>query len=56
VSRDGKYVVIGDWSGSGGTDYSVYLGKNWMGSPLFYWGGGVAVYISRQQMGDFHPA
>jgi hypothetical protein len=45
VSRDGKYVVIGDWSGSGGTDYSVYLARL-DGSPAVLLGGGVAGGIS----------
>ena len=45
VSRDGKYAVIGDWSGSGGTDYSVYLAKL-DGSPAVLLGSGVAGGIS----------
>jgi eukaryotic-like serine/threonine-protein kinase len=45
VSRDGKYAVIGDWSGSGGTDYSVYLAKL-DGSPAVLLGSGVAGDIS----------
>jgi eukaryotic-like serine/threonine-protein kinase len=45
VSRDGKYAVIGDDSGSGGTDYKVYLAKL-DGSPAVQVGGGVASGIS----------
>jgi eukaryotic-like serine/threonine-protein kinase len=45
VSRDGKYAVIGDWSGSGGADYSVYLSKL-DGSNAVLLGSGVAGDIS----------
>jgi hypothetical protein len=43
VSRDGRYAVIGDWSGSG--DYDVYLTK-FDGSPPVLLGSGVAGGIS----------
>ena len=45
VSREGKYAVITDMSGSGGKDYSVYLAKL-DGSPAVLLGGGVAGGIS----------
>jgi serine/threonine protein kinase/Tol biopolymer transport system component len=45
VSRDGKYAVISDESGSGGADYSVYLAKL-DGSPAVLLGNGVAGGIS----------
>ena len=45
VSRDGKYAVITDWSGSGGADYSTYLAKL-DGSPAVRLGNGVAGDIS----------
>jgi hypothetical protein len=45
VSRDGKYAVITDWSGTGGVDYSSYLAKL-DGSPAILLGAGVAGDIS----------
>jgi Tol biopolymer transport system component len=45
VSRDGNYVVIGDWSGIGGGDYDVYLAKL-DGSPAVLLGSGIAGGIS----------
>jgi hypothetical protein len=45
VSRDGKYAVITDWGGSGGTDYGAYLVKL-DGSPAVLLGHGVAGDIS----------
>jgi serine/threonine protein kinase/Tol biopolymer transport system component len=45
VSRDGTYVVMNDLSGSGGTDYHIYLAKL-DGSPAVLLGNGVASGIS----------
>ncbi len=45
VSRDSKFAVIGDWGGSGGPDYRIYLAKL-DGSPAVLLGNGVAGSIS----------
>jgi eukaryotic-like serine/threonine-protein kinase len=45
VSRDGKYAVLTDWSGSGGVDYDTYLAKL-DGSPAVLLGSGVGGDIS----------
>lgn len=45
ISQDGKLAVIGDWDGSAGIDYGVYLQKT-DGSPVTLLGSGVAGYIS----------
>jgi hypothetical protein len=45
VSRDGTYAVMNDLSGSGGTDYHIYLAKL-DGSPAVLLGNGVASGIS----------
>jgi eukaryotic-like serine/threonine-protein kinase len=45
VSRDGRYAVITDWSGTGGVDYSSYLAKL-DGSPAILLGAGVGGDIS----------
>ena len=45
VSRDSKFAVMGDWGGSGGTDYRIYLAKL-DGSPAVLLGNGVAGGIS----------
>jgi serine/threonine protein kinase/WD40 repeat protein len=45
VSRDGKFAVMTDMSGSGGTDYDIYLAKL-DGSPAVRLGSGVAGGIS----------
>jgi eukaryotic-like serine/threonine-protein kinase len=45
VSRDGKYAVINDWSGSGGLDYDTYLARL-DGSPAVLLGGGLGGDIS----------
>lgn len=45
VSRDGKYAVINDWSGSGGLDYDTYLARL-DGAPAVLLGGGLGSDIS----------
>lgn len=45
MSRDGKLVVIGDWGGSAGTDYRVYLAKL-DGAPAVLLGRGIGGGIS----------
>jgi WD40 repeat protein len=45
VSRDGTYAVMNDLSGSGGTDYHIYLARL-DGSPAVLLGSGVASGIS----------
>jgi eukaryotic-like serine/threonine-protein kinase len=45
MSRDGKFAVIGDWGGSGGTDYRIYLAKL-DGSPAVLLGSGIGGGIS----------
>ena len=45
LSRDGKFAVIGDWGGSGGTDYQIYLAKL-DGSPAVLLGSGIGGGIS----------
>jgi WD40 repeat protein len=45
VSRDGKYAVINDWSGSGGLDYDTYLARL-DGSPAVLLGSGLGGGIS----------
>ncbi len=45
VSRDGKFALIGDWSGSTGADYGVYL-VNLATSQAVLLGSGIAGSIS----------
>ncbi|HZQ97054.1 MAG TPA: WD40 repeat domain-containing serine/threonine protein kinase [Candidatus Sulfotelmatobacter sp.] len=45
ISDDGKLAVIGDWDGSAGIDYGVYLQRT-DGSPATLLGSGVAGSIS----------
>lgn len=45
VSRDGKFVAIGDWGGTNGPEYSVYLAKL-DGSPAILLGSGIAGSLS----------
>jgi uncharacterized caspase-like protein len=45
LSRNGKYALLGDWSGHTGSDYGVYL-ANLDGSPAVLLGNGAAGDIS----------